>query len=70
MQDTKVMTLTEVISRWADVMVGSPLSVVSYDLRTTDSGSKRQAYRIYYQSLLGNVKEAVANGTTSWQSAR
>ena len=56
--------------RSADVMIGSPLNVVSYDLGGSDSGSKRQAFRIYYQSLLGNIKEATSIGSNSWQSAR
>ncbi|KAG8529094.1 uncharacterized protein KY384_005729 [Bacidia gigantensis] len=32
--------------------------------------SKRQEFRLYFQSLLGNVKEAVSTGSSSWQSAK
>lgn len=38
----------------------------------TNTGSKadRQVFRIYYQSVLGNVKEAVSNGSAGWSGAR
>jgi len=52
----------------ADVMVGSPLNVISYDKEGAGSAVSRQSFRIFYQSLLGNIKQAVSEGS-SWQSA-
>ncbi|KAL8640301.1 MAG: hypothetical protein Q9228_002766 [Teloschistes exilis] len=55
-----------------DVVAGSPLNVISYMGNDTNTGSKadRQVFRIYYQSVLGNVKEAVSNGSAGWSGAR
>ena len=52
-------------------MIGSPLCVISYDLNGIDKAAeKRQEFRVYFQSLFGNVKEAVSSGGASWQTAR
>ena len=51
-------------------MAVSPIEVVSYDSGGTDSPQSRQVYRVYYQSISGNVTEAVSSGSTSWQTAR
>ncbi|KAI4204300.1 MAG: hypothetical protein LQ350_001280 [Teloschistes chrysophthalmus] len=55
-----------------DVVAGSPLNVISYIGNATNTGSKadRQVFRVYYQSVLGNVKEAVSNGSAGWAGAR
>lgn len=49
-------------------MAGSPLNVISYN-QAGSSPESQQAFRIYYQSALGNIKEAVSDGLSSWQSA-
>ena len=49
-------------------MAASPLNVISYNQGGANAESQ-QAFRIYYQSALGNIKEAVSNGLTSWQAA-
>ncbi|KAF6219167.1 hypothetical protein HO133_004992 [Letharia lupina] len=51
-----------------DIVAGSPLNVISYN-QGGSSAESQQAFRIYYQSALGNIKEAVSNGLMSWQSA-
>ena len=53
-----------------DLMIGSPLCTISYELNSTDEPAKRQEFRMYFQSLYGNVKEAVSKGSSSWQSAK
>jgi len=50
-------------------MEGSPLNVISYDQGGNGTAEDRQIYRVYYQSLLGNIEEALYNGTTGWQAA-
>ena len=62
------MCLIQSCARQGDVAAGSPLSVITYDQGGSDAESQ-QALRIYYQSALGNIKEAVSNGLASWQSA-
>ena len=57
-------------NRSADVMVGSPLNVISYQQNGTGSPASLQSFRIYYQSAIGNIKEAISNGLASWQSAQ
>lgn len=51
-----------------DVVAASPLNVIAYN-QGGSSAESQQAFRIYYQSALGNIKEAVSNGLTAWQSA-
>ncbi|KAL8948953.1 MAG: hypothetical protein Q9222_004905, partial [Ikaeria aurantiellina] len=51
-----------------DVVAGSPLNAVSYSANGTGSAASRQRFRLYYQSVLGNVKEAVFDGNT-WGTA-
>ncbi|KAL8710458.1 MAG: hypothetical protein Q9220_004890 [cf. Caloplaca sp. 1 TL-2023] len=51
-----------------DVVAGSPLNAVSYSSNGTGSAASRQRFRLYYQSLLGNIKEAVFDGN-AWGSA-
>ena len=55
--------------RSADILAGSPLNVISYDAGGDGEPDNRQSFRVYYQSVIGNVKEAVSNGQTAWQSA-
>ena len=54
-------------------MVGSPLELVAYTTNTSgasDAGSD-QAFRLYFQSVHGNVKEATSNNiATPWTSAK
>ncbi|KAL8659346.1 MAG: hypothetical protein Q9202_007170 [Teloschistes flavicans] len=54
-----------------DVVGGSPLNVISYIGNATSSGPQagRQVFRVYYQSVLGNIKEAVSTGTAAWADA-
>lgn len=56
--------------RPADVMVDSPLNVISYDRGGNGSAASRQSFRLFYQSAIGNIKEAASDGLTAWQSAR
>ncbi|CAD6575147.1 MAG: hypothetical protein ASARMPRED_007112 [Alectoria sarmentosa] len=51
-----------------DIVTSSPLNVISYS-QGGSSAESQQAFRMYYQSAIGNIKEAVSNGLTSWQSA-
>ena len=53
-----------------DVMIGSPLCTISYDMGGTNEPAKRQEFRMYFQSLYGNVKEAISQGSSSWQNAK
>ena len=50
-------------------MADSPLNVVSYDAGGPGAPATRQSFRMYYQSALGNIKEAVSDGQTSWEAA-
>ena len=57
-------------------MVDSPLQVVSFssDAVSNSAGgqapSDSEAYRLYFQSAHGNIKEAVYNGVLApWQDA-
>ena len=54
--------------RQGDVVAASPLNVISYD-QGGSTAESQQAFRLYYQTALGNIKEAVSNGMSSWQSA-
>ena len=71
-EDAAKATLPSVFpaAQRADVMIDSPLCIVSYDLGGTDKAPKRQEFRIYFQSLFGNIKESVSTGSQSWQNAR
>ncbi|KAL2039442.1 hypothetical protein N7G274_007714 [Stereocaulon virgatum] len=54
----------------SDVMIGSPLAVVTYDDGpTTESLEYRQVFRLYFQSALGNIKEAFSEHLNPWQNA-
>lgn len=55
------------INRPGDVVAGSPLNVISYANGTGDS---KQIFRVYYQSVLGNIKEARCKGLGSWSGAK
>ncbi|KAL8674315.1 MAG: hypothetical protein Q9168_001308 [Polycauliona sp. 1 TL-2023] len=49
----------------ADVVSGSPLNVISYA-----GPNNEQVFRVYYQSVLGNIKEAVSDrNLDAWASA-
>ena len=56
-------------------MIGSPLNIVSYSLDSSKVSkrdqdlSQLQAYRAYYQSLKGDIKEVIMSGS-SWQTAK
>jgi hypothetical protein len=51
-------------------MIGSPLAVVTFDEGpTTESPEYRQHFRFYFQSALGNIKEAVSDRLRPWQNA-
>ncbi|KAL8726902.1 MAG: hypothetical protein Q9166_006391 [cf. Caloplaca sp. 2 TL-2023] len=52
-----------------DVVGGSPLNVISYSGKGSGSPKSQQIFRVYYQSVLGNIKEAVSNGLDSWAAA-
>ncbi|KAL6720993.1 hypothetical protein ACLMJK_000093 [Lecanora helva] len=52
-----------------DITAGSPLAVVSYDEGPGQSPQARQAFRMYFQTANGNVKEAVSFHLEAWQSA-
>ncbi|KAL8923290.1 MAG: hypothetical protein Q9208_004690 [Pyrenodesmia sp. 3 TL-2023] len=60
--------------RLSDVVAGSPLNVVAHEVNgtgpRTGTADSRQVFRAYYQSVLGNIKETVAIGGGTWQSAR
>lgn len=58
-----------VVIRAGDVVGGSPLNVISYVGNGTGTIESRQVFRVYYQSVLGNIKEAVMNGLGSWGDA-
>ncbi len=47
-------------------MVGSPLSVVTYDEGPGESYRARQAFRVVYQSAIGDIKEAVSYHEEPW----
>lgn len=55
-------------------MVDSPLAVVAYTTNTTSDGTSsvdRQAYRLYFQSANGNIKESSYDGSlSSWEDAQ
>ena len=51
------------------MQIGSPLVIVTYDEGPPESLEQRQAFRIYYQSALGNIKEAVSYHLEPWQNA-
>ncbi|KAL8971804.1 MAG: hypothetical protein Q9183_000880 [Haloplaca sp. 2 TL-2023] len=57
-----------------DVVASSPLNVISYNRGDVDDGNggnaTDQVFRIYYQSVLGNIKEAVSDGPKNWTAAR
>ncbi|KAL9609581.1 MAG: hypothetical protein Q9167_005654, partial [Letrouitia subvulpina] len=53
----------------ADVVAGSPLNLISYDLGGNGDPQSRQGFRIYYQSVLGNIKEAISTGLGTWSPA-
>lgn len=55
--------------RSADVLADSPVNVISYDAGGNGDPNTRQSFRVYYQSVIGNIKEAVSSGQTSWQAA-
>jgi hypothetical protein len=55
--------------RPSDVIVDSPLCVLSYDNNGTGSPKSRQSFRMYYQSVIGNVKESASDGLSTWQAA-
>ncbi|KAI4199226.1 MAG: hypothetical protein LQ348_001922 [Seirophora lacunosa] len=52
-----------------DVAVGSPLNVISYIAGDGTTADSRQFFRVYFQSVLGNIKEAVRRGLGSWETA-
>ena len=61
----------------SDVMVDSPLSIVSFasDVSNNSTGGQSAtngpALRLYFQSAHGNVKESVYNGVLApWQAAQ
>ncbi|KAL8700798.1 MAG: hypothetical protein Q9201_005255 [Fulgogasparrea decipioides] len=49
-----------------DVVGGSPLNVISYSTNGTGPKAERQVFRVYYQSVLGNIKEAISRGPNAW----
>lgn len=55
--------------RSADILADSPIKVISYDAGGGGDPDSRQSFRVYYQSVIGNVKEAVSSGQASWQNA-
>ena len=58
--------------RESDVMAGSPLALVSFTSNRTGGTdpSSQNAFRLYFQSAHGNVKEARNDGgVASWQAA-
>lgn len=58
-----------VVPRPFDVAVGSPLNVISYIAGDGTTADSRQFFRVYFQSVLGNIKEAVRRGLGSWETA-
>ncbi|KAL8819577.1 MAG: hypothetical protein Q9223_002021 [Gallowayella weberi] len=52
-----------------DVVASSPMNVVSFINKSSSSPEKQQIFRLYYQSVLGNIKEAVSTGVDTWDSA-
>ena len=52
-------------------MVGSPLELLSFALNGSGtSPAEDQAFRLYYQSINGNIREMDYNGTLSpWHDA-
>lgn len=52
-------------------MVGSPLEVLSFPINGTgESPAGDQAFRLFYQSVNGNIKVMVCNGTQlPWHDA-
>lgn len=62
-------TLTIGTFRPQNIMVGSPLAIVSYDDGPGESPDARQAFRMYFQTANGNVKEAVSEHQEAWMSA-
>lgn len=59
------------MNRPGDVVAGSPMNVISYIGNGTGAGNvdSKQVFRVYYQSVLGNVKEAVCDGLGAWAPA-
>ena len=58
-----------IIRRSADILEDSPLTVISYDAGGDGSPDSRQSFRVYYQSVIGNIKESISNGQAAWQDA-
>ena len=58
------------IFRSSDVIVDSPLCVLSYDNNGSGSPENRQSFRVYYQSVNGNIKESASDGLSTWQAAK
>lgn len=53
-----------------DVVSASPLNVISHNGNSSGTPESAQVFRVYYQSVLGNVKEAVKFGLdTEWSAA-
>ncbi|KAL9002016.1 MAG: hypothetical protein Q9188_005033 [Gyalolechia gomerana] len=58
------------LNRPADVIGASPLNVISHNRTGTGTAESTQVFRVYYQSVLGNIKEAVMSGlNTQWETA-
>ena len=57
------------LRRSADILEDSPLNVIAYDAGGDGTPESRQSFRIYYQSVIGNIKEAISDGQAAWQDA-
>ncbi|KAL8696219.1 MAG: hypothetical protein Q9224_002912 [Gallowayella concinna] len=55
--------------RPGDVVSSSPMNVISFTNKSNSDPNKQQIFRIYYQSALGNIKEAVSTGMNTWGAA-
>lgn len=68
------MQANPTVDRPGDVVAGSPLNIVAHEVNgtgpRTGTADSRQVFRVYYQSVLGNIKETVAVGGGTWQSAK
>lgn len=57
------------LSRAQDVIADSPMSVISYTNPGAPSPFEKQTFRMFFQSVIGNVKEVISDAFGPWQSA-
>ena len=51
------------------MIADSPMSVISYTNPGAPSPFEKQTFRMFFQSVIGNVKEVISDAFGPWQSA-